>query len=120
MIKLNSIMLASVSLLVSAGVTFGADTQAGFAELPPELMQFIGHRASCLEWSRKASDPAAQIDDIKSIMVSLKCSDVADDERALRQKYAGDPNVLAALDATWTKVVQRLSPRIVVPPASDR
>jgi hypothetical protein len=119
MISLNTLKIASVSLFLSAGVTSCAHAQAGFANLPPELMQFIGRRASCLDWSRKASDPAARIDDIKSIMLSLKCGDVADDEHVLRQIYAGNPNVLAALDATWTKVVQRLSPRIAVP-ASDR
>jgi len=44
-----------------------------------------------------------------------------DDERTLRQKYAGRPEILASLGAgTWTKVVKRLPYKLVVPPDFDQ
>jgi hypothetical protein len=73
-------------------------------------MEFVGRRASCLDWSQKVTDRqhAAQVDSIVSIMLSLKCSDIVNDERALRQRYVSNPDVLSAIDDTWVKVVKRL------------
>jgi hypothetical protein len=51
------------------------------------------------------------------VLRSLDCGDVARDEQALRGKYANDPNTLAALDATWVKVVQRVL--VKVAPEAD-
>jgi hypothetical protein len=85
-------------------------------------MQLISRRSSCLEWSQKSFDieRKAQLDDIMSTMRSLKCNETADDEKALRQKYTDNPPILAALDATWIKVVKRLQVRIPVPPDQNR
>jgi len=46
------------------------------------------------------------------VLRSLDCGDVAGDEQALRGKYANDPHILAALDATWVKVVQRVPVKV--------
>jgi hypothetical protein len=85
-------------------------------------MGLISRRAGCLEWSQKASDPErkAQLGDITSILRSLKCDEVANDEKVLRRQYAGNPDILRALDATWVKVVKRLPVRIAVPPDPNR
>jgi hypothetical protein len=106
----------------SIGTVPCADAQTGSADLPPDVTGFISRRVGCAEWSHKAIDPEhkAQMDDVRSIMVSLKCDDVADDERALRQKYASNPAILASLDAVWVKVVKRLPVQIAIPPALDR
>jgi hypothetical protein len=77
-------------------------------------MGLISRRSACLEWSQKASDPERkkQLNDIAGILRTLKCGEVADEERALREKYAGNPDTIKALDATWVKVVKRLPVQI--------
>jgi hypothetical protein len=123
MIVLKYLMVAGVTVGISTGLLPCARAQIGPAELPPDITQFVNRRASCSEWSKKAIDPeqTAQIEAIYSNLQSLNCFDVGDDERALRQKYAGNPEVLASLGAgTYTKFVTRLPVRIAVPPALDR
>jgi hypothetical protein len=108
-------MMALKNFTLLAGVLVLADlapshAQIGPVKLPPEVMEFVGRRASCLDWSQKVTDRqhAAQVDSIVSIMRSLKCSDIANDERALRQRYVSNPDVLSAIDDTWVKVVKRV------------
>jgi hypothetical protein len=61
------------------------------------------------------------MDGIWSNLQSLKCFDIVDDERAIRQKYASNPDIQASLGAgTWVKVVKRLPVRIAVPPDLNR
>jgi hypothetical protein len=123
MTAFKSLMLAGVALAISAGVAPHADAQTGSAELPPDVTAFVSRRASCSEWSKKAIDPEwnAWIDAIYSNLESLKCFDVMNDERALREKYASNPQILASLGAgKITKFVTRLPARIAVPPALDR
>jgi hypothetical protein len=125
MTALKSLILAGVTLAISAGVAALADEQTGSAELPPDVTAFVSRSTSCSEWSKKAIDPAewtAQIEAIYSNLQSLKCFDIMDDARALRQKYAGNPEILASLgaDHTFTRFVTRLPARIAVPPALDR
>jgi hypothetical protein len=110
-------LLAVATLVILFEATRGATAQGGSADLSPDIMAFIGRRASCQEWSSKlaTSSEPWQID---SVMRFLKCSDVADDERALRGKYASDSKILDALDATWVKVVKRVPARL--PPQNAR
>jgi len=117
----NFILLASAALVISAGLTPLAHAQTA-ADLPPDVMGLISRRGGCLEWSKKASEPEskAQLGDIEGILRSLKCDEVANDERMLRQIYGGNPDILRALDATWVKVVKRLPVRIAVPPDPNR
>jgi hypothetical protein len=120
---LKSIMLAGVTLAISAGLAPCAQAQTGSAELPPDVTGFVSRRASCSEWSEKAIDPewTARIEAIYCNLQALKCFDIMDDERALRQKYAGNPEILSSLGAgVFTKFVTRLPVRIAVPPALDR
>jgi hypothetical protein len=110
------IFFAGVTLAISAGPAPCAHAQTGPIDLPSDVIGFVGRRASCLEWSKKATDleRAPQID------LTLKCSDIASDERAFRRRYASNPEILAALDATWVKVVKRLPVRITpATPSSD-
>jgi hypothetical protein len=118
----NFIFLASAALIISGGLTPHAHAQTGPADLPSDVTGLIGRRAGCLEWSQKASDPdrKTQLGDITSILRPLKCDEVANDEKALRQQYASNHDILRALDATWVKVVKRLPVRIAVPPDPNR
>lgn len=90
--------------------------------LPSDVTEFVGRRAACVEWSQKAFDPelATQLDNIMNIMRSLKCEAVSNDESLLRQRYAGEPVILATLKPTWVKVVKRLPVQIPPPSNSDR
>jgi hypothetical protein len=94
----------------------GAATAAG-GGLPADVIEFVGRRASCIEWSQRATDPKqeAQVD---KIMGSLKCADIKGEEQALRTSYADNPSIIAALNATWTKIVKRFpvnSPPMTLP-----
>ena len=123
MTAFKSLMLAASALVISAGVAPRADAQTGSAELPSDVTAFVSRRASCSEWSKKAIDPGwtAKIEAIYTNLQSLKCFDIMNDERALRQKYAGNPEIRASLGAgVITKFVTRLPVRIAVPPALDR
>jgi hypothetical protein len=113
------VFLGGVALVILAGLPPCTHAQESSAKLPPEVLGFLSRRGACLEWSQKATDPerAVQID---SIGRSLKCSDIVNDERALRQRCASNPGILAALDATWVRVVKRLPVRIPVPSDLDR
>jgi hypothetical protein len=125
MIELKSrLMLAGAALAILAGLFSGVDAQQkGPADPPPDITGFIARRGSCSEWAQKAFDAewTAGMDGIWSNLQSLKCFDIVDDERALRQKYASNPDIQASLGAgTWVKVVKRLPVRIAVPPDLNR
>jgi len=114
-------------LLFAAGVIIAASTggirgEENSKTFPSDVIEFVGRRTACMAWSQKAFDPAlaAQAKSIMDVMQPLKCGDVTNDERALREKYASDPVVLAALKSTWVRVVTRLPVRIPVPPDLDQ
>ncbi|WP_375786042.1 hypothetical protein ACE10Z_42775 [Bradyrhizobium sp. Pha-3] len=111
------IFLVSVALTIPVIPTARADDQ-NKADLPSDVMRLISRRSSCVDWSQKAfeSKRRAQLDEIMGILESLKCGDIADDEKELREKYASSPDILRALDSTWTKFVKRLPVRIAIPP----
>lgn len=104
-------LLAGVTVTISSWSTQSAQAQAGFAELPADVIGFIGHRAGCQNWSNKTFDPA-RVTETNNIIRLMKCGDLKDEETALRNEYAGNPRILAALDATWTKIVRRVPVRI--------
>ena len=92
------------------------------ANLPSDVIEFVGRRAACFEWSQKAFNPevATQLGNIMNIMQSLKCGEIANDESLLRQRYAGEPIILATLKPTWVKIVKRLPVQTPVPPDPGR
>jgi hypothetical protein len=100
-------VLVAGAIAISMCPAYRARAEAGPADLPLVVIEFIGRRANCQEWSNQATDPkrAAQAD---SMTRSLQCGDIADSERVLREQYAGNPGVLAGLDASWRKVVKRV------------
>jgi hypothetical protein len=112
---------ASVALTVAAGSAGYANAQPRADTLPSEVVDLVNRRAACVEWSLKAFDPklATQVDTIMDIQRSLKCEDIKDIEQSLKQKYASEPVILAALRARWVKIVKRLPVQVSVPPASD-
>ena len=111
-------LMCLAGLVLAAPVISAAAADGQIVDLPSDVMGVIGRRSSCLEWSRKATEieRRAELEDIRRIQQSLSCDEVANDEKQLRQKYAGNPDVLRALDSTWTKVVQRVPVRAVIPP----
>ena len=121
MTTLKIIMLAGITL---AGLAPCAQAQPAPATPPLDVTEFVSRRASCSEWSQKAIDPeqTAQIDAIYNKLQSLKCFDIVDDERSLRQKYASNSEILTSLGTGFsTKFVTRLPVRIAAPPpALDR
>jgi hypothetical protein len=123
MTALKSILLAGVVLAISINLPPRARAQVGAAELPSDVSELVIRKASCSEWSKKAIAPEqmAQLEAIYSNLRAQKCFDVLNDERALRQKYAGNPEILASFGAgNYTKVITRLPVRNALPPASDR
>ena len=95
------------TIATTAWLAVCAPAPAEESRLPADVIRFLSRRGGCHEWSQKANDPtqAAQID---KIMRALKCEDIKGDEQALRNSYAADPNVIAALNATWIKIVKRV------------
>ena len=99
---------AVLALLALITTTAGAQPQPHPANLPPDVAAFVSRRASCQEVANKRSANAEDAAQVAIVSRSLDCGDVARDEQAVRGKYANDPHILAALDATWVKVVQRV------------
>jgi hypothetical protein len=115
MVAFESLLLIFAgTVVISDGFLPYAQAQTRHANLPADVTAFIGRRGGCWACSKKATDAkdTAQLDGAVSVMRSLRCSDIANDERALRESYAGNPDILSALDATWVKVVKRLPVRI--------
>jgi hypothetical protein len=103
----------AMACLAACWIAHDVPAQAGPTDQPPDVTEFVGRRPCCKDWARKAADSknAARID---SAMRSLRCSEIGQDERTLRELYADNPDVLAALDATKLICVVRL-PTIVDP-----
>ena len=99
--------LANVTAIIAASLEPTAPALAGSTNLPGDVVELIQRRSGCLEWSKKVNDPA-RATQIKAIMVTMKCSDIEHDEQELRQNYADNPSVIAALNANWVKVVRRV------------
>jgi hypothetical protein len=115
------VFLTVVAFAFAIGPTCRA-AQAGASELPPDMLAFVDRRARCHEWSVKAMEPEHAAES-ESAWRARKCAELAQDERALREKYAGDPGVLAAFDATWRIIVRRVPVQIAPesePSGSDR
>lgn len=115
------IFVALAALASSVGPAQAQQAERSPTDLPADVVAFIGRRSACDDWSSKtAADPkaSAPIDDV---MRSLKCSDLATDERALRARYASDQHALKAIDASWRKVVRRVPVApATLPPDLDR
>lgn len=99
--------LANVTVIIAAGLEPTVPALAGSTNLPGDVAALIQRRVGCLEWSKKEHDPD-RATQIKTILVTLKCSDIEHDEQELRQNYADNPSVIAALNADWVKVVIRV------------
>jgi hypothetical protein len=111
-------LLAFVVLITT---TACAQPQPHPANLPPDVAAFVGRRASCQETTNKRPAGAEDAAQVANVLRSLDCGDVArGDEQALRGKYANDPHILAAIDATWVKVVQRVPVKVEVDPPDPR
>ena len=91
-------------VLVDCGGAPLSHAQGAAVDLPPAIIEFIQRRTGCQDWASKTTFPGQ----FASAMEALKCSDIARDEQELRVRYASDPKVLSALDATWIRRVERV------------
>jgi hypothetical protein len=100
-----------ILLLILALMSTAANAQDKqiSADLPDDVTTFIRRRGDCL-------DPKSP----ESWRVTFKCEAVSSDEKDLRQKYEQDARIISALNATWTKVVQRVPVRVLVPENAPR
>jgi|EndMetStandDraft_8_1072994.scaffolds.fasta_scaffold116250_2 hypothetical protein len=78
------------------------------ANLPTDVTAFVSRRTSCDDLALKANADALQTEDADRIRLILKCNAVVPEEAALRRKYQDNSLVIAALDATWVKIVRRV------------
>jgi hypothetical protein len=128
MTKLENLALAGAALAIFVGLTPHARAEIGAANPSTDVAGFIGRRTDRSEWSKKAIDTwsrreidPAQIDAVYGNLRSLKCFEILSDGRALRLKYAGNPEILALLGSgDVTKFVTRLPVRIAIPRDSHR
>jgi len=119
MVPSKSLMQAGLAVAIAVGACTGIGAQQqGPANLPADVTGFIIHRTAC---SERVAQMDAATEGVRETLQSMNCFDIVDDERTLRQKYAGHPEILASLGAgTWTKVVKRLPYKLVVPPDFDQ
>ena len=96
------------ALVVMTTVTANPQLQTQSANLPPDVAAFIARRVGCQDAMSKLQAGKEDSDQLAVTFQSLRCSDIGADQLALRRKYDGLPGVLAALDATWVKVVRRV------------
>jgi hypothetical protein len=115
----SSAIPALLTLVALITTTAAAQPQPHPANLPPDVAAFVGRRASCQKAADRRPAGAEGTAQVANVLRSLDCGDVPRDEQALRGKYANDPNTLAALDATWVKVVQRVPDRVPVKVAPE-
>ncbi len=116
------VFLAVVAFAFPIGPTCRA-AQAGASELPPEVLTFVHRRARCQEWSSSEVADPHRAAETKSALQTWKCAEAPQDERALREKFAGDSRVLAAIEADWRIIVRRVPVQIAPesePSGSDR
>jgi hypothetical protein len=81
--------------------------------LPPAVTDLIGRRTSCVDWTAKSHTNPSLASGLASTLDTLRCSDVPKEEVAVRKLYHRDAHIIAALDAKWVKVVQRVPVRPV-------
>jgi hypothetical protein len=76
--------------------------------LPPDVAGFIARRTSCLDWISKFQNGLDTAADFEKTLSVLRCDAISADQLRLRQQYALQPEVIAALDHHWIKVVRRI------------
>ena len=97
-----------IALVVTTTAMANAQPPTQSADLPPDVAAFIARRTGCQDAMSKLQAGKEDSDQLAATFQSLRCSDIGADQQALRTKYGGAPRVLAALDATWVKVVRRV------------
>lgn len=120
MTAFKELIFAGITLATLASATRSTDAKADPAGLPADVAAFVSRSVACSDLSKKAMDPEwiTQLDAIYRNIQLLKCFYILDDNRALREKYAGSPEILASLSSgNYSKFITRLPVR---PPASDR
>jgi hypothetical protein len=98
-------LAAMLVITVTASSRAEEPTHATSANLPPDVITFIGRRADCEEYAAKTD---LSVDIRMQRERALNCDGIAADERVLRLKYATDSAATAALDGHWIKIVRRL------------
>jgi hypothetical protein len=106
-----------VALVVITTAMANAQPPTQSADLPSDVAALIARRAGCQDAMSKLQAGNEDSDQLAATFQSLRCSDIGADQQALRTKYGAVPQVLAALDATWVKVVRRVP--VTAAPAPD-
>jgi len=110
------IVAAACCLVAASPLPTFPQMRAEDTGLPQDVTDLINRRVSCDDYIARGRLDPTFASGIAPVLINLRCSDVPDEENALRDRYRHDPHVMAALDAKWTKVVRR----VPVPPAAKQ
>ena len=111
---LASILIVAVAFqnVQSVAAATPAEQAARASNLPADVRDFIGRRANCDYWRSEETSYAERTElgeddydaereaQIQSSLKRLRCSDLAKDEAALKQRYANNRAVINALNAS--------------------
>ena len=94
--------IAALGLLLIADSASAADPAASYkatrAAAPADVGGYMDRRAGCLHWASEEPYDADRRAQINGALTKLGCNTIDADEAALRQKYAGQPAALVAID----------------------
>lgn len=120
----RAVVLALALVLITraafaAGTGQAAQVGSPTTALPPEVVDFLSRRAACLDWISKWQKNPGSGADYESTISALRCDAISGEQLTIRQRYANRPDVVAALDQTWIKIVRRV-PVLPAPDEPDR
>jgi hypothetical protein len=102
---------------IAAGVAlFGANapvlaqSSPARADLPQDVAAFLDRQTKCVALFANGG----RIGD--KALLDLSCDTIAAERLVLQKQYAAAPTVIAALGATFVKIVQRVPLHIALPP----
>ena len=81
-------------------------------DLPPDVIEFISRRTSCIDLTAKSQANPSQIAAYAQEMATLKCGDVPDEQITLKSLHQTDTHVIEALDHTYIKIIRRVPVRV--------
>jgi hypothetical protein len=96
------------ALVVASVMPAFSQMQPKTGGLPADVTELISRRASCDEYVLKGRFDPNLAAEFEPLLVTLRCNDVPKEEGILRDRYRSVPQIIAALDAKWVKVIQRV------------
>ena len=105
-------MLKAGLMIIAMSVGFQAQAAAAddrlANNLPSDVADFLIRRAACLDWISKLQAEHGAVGDYEESLSALRCGAISSQQQTLRERYALQPDVVAALDQVWIKVVRRV------------